>query len=109
MQPKPPTQPINVELGEKESEGIYSNLALITHSSSEFLIDFARMLPGIPKAKVYARIVMTPQHARLLLNALDENIKKYETQFGKIRLFGAEEKDLGFQVKGEEKRPEPKV
>lgn len=78
-------QPIEVELGEKESEGIYSNLALIAHSPSEFIIDFARMLPGRPKAKVYARIVMTPQHAKLLHNALMENIKKYEERFGEIK------------------------
>ena len=78
-------QPIEVELGDKESEGIYSNLALIAHSPSEFIIDFARMLPGRPKAKVYARIVMTPQHAKLLHNALTENIKKYEGRFGEIK------------------------
>lgn len=95
--PQPP--PINIEVGEKESEGIYSNIAFISHSPSEFIIDFARILPGVPKAKVYSRIVMTPQHARLLLNALDENIKKYESQFGKIRTFGPQQdKDMGFHV-----------
>ena len=56
-------QQINIELGEKEAEGIYSNLAIITHSTAEFVIDFTRMLPGVPKAKVYARVIMTPQHA----------------------------------------------
>jgi hypothetical protein len=94
-----PRQPqISVELGEKESEGIYSNIAFISHSPSEFILDFARVLPRVPKAKVYARIVMTPQHARLLLNALEENIKKYESQFGKIKTFGPTDKDIGFQV-----------
>lgn len=78
-------QPIEVELGEKESEGIYSNLALIAHSPSEFIIDFARILPGRPKAKVYARVVMTPQHAKMLLTALEDNIKKYEGRFGEIK------------------------
>ncbi|MEW6687057.1 MAG: DUF3467 domain-containing protein [Candidatus Edwardsbacteria bacterium] len=97
----PPT--LNIEISEKESEGIYSNLAFIAHSPSEFIIDFARVLPGLPKAKVYARIVMTPQHARLLLNALEENIKKYEAQFGKIKTFGPEEKEeIGFQVSPKE-------
>ena len=91
---------LNIELGEKESEGIYANLALITHSPSEFIIDFARVLPGTPKSKIYARIVMTPQHIRLLQNALEENIKKYEGRFGKINLVGKEdEKDIGFHVK----------
>jgi len=95
-----PQKQINIELGEKESEGIYSNLALITHSPSEFIIDFARVLPGTPKSKVYARIVMTPQHIRMLQNALEENVKKYENRFGKIKLLGKEdEKDIGFQVK----------
>jgi len=73
---------------------------LITHSPSEFIIDFARVLPGTPKSKVYARIVMTPQHVRMLQNALEENVKKYENRFGKIKMLGKEnEKDIGFQVK----------
>jgi len=94
---------LNIELGEKESEGIYANLALITHSPSEFIIDFARVLPGTPKSKIYARIVMTPQHIKLLQNALDENVKKYENRFGKINLVGKEdEKDIGFHVKKSE-------
>jgi len=82
MEKKAP--PLKIELGEKESEGIYSNLALITHSPSEVIIDFARVVPGSPKAKVYARIIMTPQHAKFLHNALKENLKKYEDRFGKI-------------------------
>jgi len=84
---QPPPQQVNVEIGEKESEGIYSNFVLIAHSPSEFILDFARMLPGLPKAKVFARIVMTPQHAKLLRNALDENLKKYEERFGEIKAF----------------------
>ena len=86
MQEHQASQPVNIEIGEKESEGIYSNFVLIAHSPSEFILDFARMLPGLPKAKVFARIVMTPQHAKLLFNALDENIKKYEDRFGKVKL-----------------------
>jgi len=97
-------QRIDVELGEKESEGIYSNLALISHSPSEFIIDFARVMPGVQKAKVYARVVMTPSHAKMLLSALEENIKKFEGQFGPIKIFGKEEREkgIGFQAqKGE--------
>ncbi|UCG41983.1 MAG: DUF3467 domain-containing protein [candidate division WOR-3 bacterium] len=94
----PPNQQVQVEIGEKESEGIYSNFVLIAHSGSEFIIDFARILPGLPKAKVFSRIVMTPQHAKLLQKAIDENIKKYEDRFGKIKGAEKEEvtKNLGF-------------
>ncbi|MBI5463843.1 MAG: DUF3467 domain-containing protein [Ignavibacteriales bacterium] len=81
-------QQINVELGEKEAEGIYSNLAIITHSPAEFVIDFTRVLPGVPKAKVHARIIMTPQHTKMLMNALKDNIDKYEKKFGEIKLVG---------------------
>jgi hypothetical protein len=83
-----PPQQINIELGEKEAEGIYSNLAIITHSPAEFVIDFTRVLPGVPKAKVFSRIITTPQHAKLLLNALNDNIQKYEKTFGEIKIFG---------------------
>jgi len=95
----PPNPPVQIEIGEKESEGVYSNFVLIAHSGSEFIIDFARVLPGLPKAKVFARIVMTPQHTLLLHEALTENIKKFEARFGKIRLHGKEQdttKNLGF-------------
>ncbi|RPI02820.1 MAG: DUF3467 domain-containing protein [Ignavibacteriae bacterium] len=81
-------QQINIELGEKEAEGIYSNLAIITHSPAEFVIDFTRVLPGNQKAKVHARIVMTPQHTKMLLNAIRDNIDKYENKFGEIKLIG---------------------
>ena len=89
---------INVELGEKESEGIYSNLALITHSSAEFIIDFTRMVPNVPKTKVYARIIMTPQHTKSLLKALQENIEKYEDQYGEIKTFTEQKpNEIGFK------------
>lgn len=81
-------QQINIELGEKEAEGTYSNLAIITHSPAEFVIDFTRVLPGIPKAKVHARIIMTPQHTKMLMNALKDNIDKYEKKFGEIKIAG---------------------
>ena len=80
-----PTQQINVELGEKEAEGLYSNLAIISHSPAEFVIDFTRVMPGVPKAKVHARIIMTPQHVKMLLGALIDNIQKYEQQYGEIK------------------------
>ena len=88
MTAQKPQQQINIELGEKEAEGIYSNLAIITHSPAEFVIDFTRVLPGIPKAKVHARIITTPQHAKLLLNALKDNIEKFEKTFGEIKVQG---------------------
>jgi hypothetical protein len=91
------TQPINVEISPEHSEGIYSNLVLVGHSPSEFILDFARILPGLQKAKVFARIIMTPQNAFLLKNALEENLKKYEERFGKIKIFGKEAKEIGFK------------
>ena len=76
---------INIELPEDVAEGVYSNLAIITHSNSEFVIDFIKLLPGIPKAKVKSRIVLTPQHAKRLMAALKENIAKFETAHGSIK------------------------
>src|SRR5690606_32336634 len=76
---------INIELSEETAEGIYTNLAMIAHSSSEFVIDFIRLMPGVPKAKVKSREVITPEHAKRLLNALKENIEKYEETFGPIK------------------------
>lgn len=76
---------INIELSEEIAEGIYSNLAMIAHSNSEFVIDFIRLMPGVPKAKVKSRVVITPEHAKRLLSALNDNIKKYEETFGPIK------------------------
>ncbi|WP_460546115.1 DUF3467 domain-containing protein [Echinicola sediminis] len=81
---QPSNQQINVELTDEVAEGIYSNLAMIAHSNSEFVIDFIRLMPGVPKARVKSRIIMTPDHAKRLLNALKDNIEKYEQAFGKI-------------------------
>jgi len=75
---------LNIELPEDVAEGTYSNLAIITHSNSEFVLDFIRVMPGIPKAKVKGRMVLTPQHAKRLLKALTENIHKYESMHGTI-------------------------
>ncbi|MCB0731177.1 MAG: DUF3467 domain-containing protein [Ignavibacteriae bacterium] len=90
------SQQINIELGEKEAEGIYSNLAIITHSPAEFIIDFTRVVPGAPKAKVHARIITTPQHAKMLLNALQDNIDKFEKRFGEINIEGQNLPKFGF-------------
>lgn len=81
---KKPTNQINIELPEEVAEGTYSNLAIISHSNTEFVIDFIRMMPNIPKAKVKSRIVMTPLHAKRLLKALNDNIVKFESLHGKI-------------------------
>lgn len=103
-QQPPQGQQINIELGEKEAEGIYSNLAIITHSPAEFVTDFTRILPGVPKARVHARIIMTPQHAKLLLAALKDNISKYEEKFGEIKVHGEETTSpYGFHVPGTDK------
>lgn len=76
---------LNIELDEQTAEGTYSNLAIISHSSSEFVVDFVKIMPGMPKAKVKSRILMTPQHAKRLLRALSENIQKYEAHHGPIK------------------------
>ncbi|MFH1004987.1 MAG: DUF3467 domain-containing protein [Bacteroidota bacterium] len=81
----PPGNQINIELSEEIAEGIYSNLAIITHSHSEFAVDFVRIMPGMPKAKVKARIVLTPEHAKRFMKALKENISKYESAHGHIQ------------------------
>jgi uncharacterized protein DUF3467 len=94
-QQQPPQ--LNMEIGEREAEGIYSNFVVISHSLSEFVLDFARILPGTPKSKVFARVVMTPPNVRALLSALEANIRKYEEQFGKIRTLDENQtKEIGF-------------
>lgn len=82
----PPSAPrsIKLELGDLEGQGTYSNLAVISHSTAEMIFDFARVLPGVPKAKVYSRIVMTPFHAKALYRALGENLEKFEKKHGPI-------------------------
>ncbi len=95
-----PQQQINIELGEKEAEGIYANLAMIIHSPTEMIIDFARVMPRLPKAKVLSRIIMTPMHAKLLHKALTDNLKKFEEQYGEIKMHGVPgqaAKTIGFQ------------
>jgi hypothetical protein len=76
---------INIELSEEMAEGTYSNLAMIAHSNTEFVIDFIRLMPGVPKAKVKSRIVMTPEHAVRFLQALKDNVERYQDTFGDIK------------------------
>jgi len=76
---------LNIELTEEVAEGIYSNLAIITHSNSEFVVDFIKVMPGTPKAKVKTRIILTPQHAKRLMKALGDNVGKFEATHGTIK------------------------
>ncbi len=81
---KQPNNQVNIELPEEIAEGTYANLAIISHSHSEFVVDFIRLVPNVPKAKVKSRIILTPQHAKRLMTALSDNIEKFEKQFGSI-------------------------
>jgi Protein of unknown function (DUF3467) len=83
-QPQQPNQ-LNIEISEEVAEGSYANLAIITHSHAEFVIDFVNVMPGTPKSKVKSRIILTPQHAKRLMKALTENISKYEAVNGMIK------------------------
>ena len=79
---------LQIELKEEIAEGTYANLAIIAHASSEFVMDFVRLMPGVTKAQVKSRIIMTPEHAKRLFLALQDNINKYENQHGQITLAG---------------------
>ncbi len=76
---------INIELKEEVAQGTYSNLAIITHSTSEFVLDFIRVMPGVPKAEVKSRVILTPEHAKRLMKALQDNVAKFEAVHGKIK------------------------
>lgn len=89
MENKPNNSQVQLEIKPEVAVGSYSNFAIISHSSSEFTLDFAKMLPGMPKAMVDSRIIMAPEHAVRLLRALQENVMRYEQQFGKIQIPGA--------------------
>ena len=82
--PKQQQKQLNIELPEEVAEGVYSNLAIISHSHSEFVVDFIRMVPNVPKAKVKSRVILTPTHAKRLMRALMDNVKKFEAQHGTI-------------------------
>ena len=88
MENQNPNNQLQIELKEEVAQGTYANLAIITHSSSEFILDFVRVMPGIPKAGVQSRVVLAPEHAKRLLRALEEIIGKYERVFGEIRMPG---------------------
>jgi hypothetical protein len=77
---------LNIELSEEIAEGTYSNLAIITHSNTEFVVDFIRVMPGVPKARVKSRIVLTPEHAKRFMRALEDNIEKFEAANGRIKI-----------------------
>lgn len=83
-QPAPPNQ-LNIEISEEVAEGTYANLAIITHSHAEFVIDFVNVMPGTPKSRVKSRIILTPQHAKRFMKAMTENIEKYEAINGVIK------------------------
>ena len=85
MEEKKKQGQLNIELKEDVAQGTYSNLAIITHSSSEFVLDFVRIMPGMPKAEVKSRVILTPEHAKRLLIALQDNISKFEKQHGPIK------------------------
>lgn len=91
-------KPIEIELSQDEAAGTYSNLVMITHSPSEFVFDFISMMPGVPKAKVVKRMVLTPDHAKRLANALNENLRKYENEHGQIQ--SKEKFDMPFNYRG---------
>ena len=87
---------LNIELAEEIAEGIFSNLAIITHSNTEFVLDFIRVMPGIPKAKVKSRIILTPEHAKRLVQAMQDNIEKYELVNGRIKVQDETPYPMGF-------------
>ena len=92
---------INIELDEAIAEGIYSNLAIINHSVSEFVVDFVKIMPGTPKSKVKSRIILTPQHAKRLLKALNENIVRFEKAHGEIKEYDQPTIPLNFGPTGQ--------
>ncbi|MDE2997002.1 MAG: DUF3467 domain-containing protein [Bacteroidota bacterium] len=81
---KPKAPQLNIELSEEVAEGTYSNLVMLAHSAEEFILDFIRVMPGVPKAKVKSRIIVSPPHAKRLLHALADNIDRYEQAHGEI-------------------------
>lgn len=92
---------INIELDEQVADGTYSNLAIINHSVSEFIVDFINIMPGVPKAKVKSRIILTPQHAKRLTKALNDNVQKFEQAHGEIKDYEQPPIPLNFGPTGE--------
>lgn len=100
MSQPPPQQQvqINIEIDPAIAEGAYSNFAIINHSQAEFILDFTRLLPGLTKTKVHTRIIMTPQHAKMLQKALEQNISMYENTYGTIKVDGVASEQMGFHI-----------
>ena len=97
-QPQPNNQ-INIKLDEKIGEGIYANFFVISNSPSEFIMDFGRIVPGLPDARIYSRVMTTPQHAKQMLQLLEKNIENFEKQFGEIKIIGQpDQKAIGFKT-----------
>ena len=92
---------INIELDEDVADGTYSNLAIINHSVSEFIVDFVNIMPGVPKVKVKSRIILTPQHAKRLTKALGDNVRKFEQAHGEIKDYEQPPIPLNFGPTGE--------
>ena len=92
---------INIELDENIAQGIYSNLAIINHSQSEFVLDFVSVMPGVPKSKVKSRIVLTPQHAKRLLKAIADNVQRFESMHGEIKDYQQSTMPISFGPTGE--------
>ncbi|PID70149.1 MAG: hypothetical protein CR985_03105 [Flavobacteriales bacterium] len=92
---------LNIELDQKVAEGTYANLAIINHSVSEFVVDFINIMPGVPKAKVKSRIILTPQHAKRLSKALAENVKRFEDAHGDIKDYDKPQVALNFGPTGQ--------
>ena len=97
--PKP--NQINIELDKNIAQGIYSNLAIINHSQSEFVLDFVSVMPGVPKSKVKSRIVLTPQHAKRLLKAIADNVQRFESMHGEIKDYQQSTMPINFGPTGE--------
>lgn len=99
--PEGQQQKLNIELDENTAQGEYSNLAIVNHSPSEFVVDFVNIMPGAPKSKVKSRIILTPQHAKRLLKALGDNIERFEKQHGEIQDYGKPTIPLNFGPTGQ--------
>jgi hypothetical protein len=98
----PQPKKVNVKIDEQVGEGIYANFFMINHSQSEFIVDFGRLMPGMPSAKVKSRILLTPQHAKHLMLLLQKNIENFENQHGEVKLPGnVEDKEIGFKGTGQ--------
>ena len=98
---KPKQGQINIELDAEVAQGIYSNLAIINHSQSEFVVDFVTIMPGVPKSKVKSRIVLTPQHAKRFLKALSDNVQRFENAHGEIKDYQQPPIPINFGPTGE--------